>query len=531
MAGDPGDHGGRAGRQASPARQDGVPAPRAAGASRRSPAPLACLAAGSLLLPAGATGGADVAAVDAGRLSLVCDGATDNAAALGAIAAAAGQVVEFPPASRPCLTSRALVARSGVTYRARPGSVTLRPMAGSTANPLLFSASGVSDVLVQGLGFDGGLAVPGSAASVATVYDSAGVVFDTVSVTGTRGIGLMFSRTSRSGVRGSRLADVGVAFRASGRGADQHQAVAFCCGLEARVAAAQPAAGAEVALDSVAGMAAGDLVSGDALSTGTVVRTLTPGTPGRPAGLTLDRASLAPLRAGARLTVSRNRGNFATGNLFVRSGLDALSFSNQSGFRADDNRCESAGGPGDARGVAGACLYGASSQGVEVANNVVLDSAGNGIDLYRVGDATVRGNRVRGSGGSGVSFASGAGAEIVGNTLLDNHRNGLRPEGASQAGLFLAGGRTARTGDPPVSDVVVRDNVAGDDQATPTQTYGVQLQPGSEAHGVTIDASNRMSGNAKGALGGLAGHEAAQLQAGGVGALPRASPAASPGRP
>ncbi len=86
MAGDPGDHGGRAGRQASPARQDGVPAPRAAGASRRSPAPLACLAAGSLLLPAGAAGGADVAAVDAGRLGLVCDGATDNAAALGAIA-------------------------------------------------------------------------------------------------------------------------------------------------------------------------------------------------------------------------------------------------------------------------------------------------------------------------------------------------------------------------------------------------------------------------------------------------------------
>ncbi len=468
-----------------------------------------------------------MATVDAGRLGLVCDGATDNAAALGAIAAAAtaGQVVEFPPAPRPCLTSRALVARSGVTYRARPGSMTLRPVAGSTANPLLFSASGVSDVLVQGLGFDGGLAAPGSAASVATVYDSAGVVFDTVSVAGTCGIGLMFSRTSRSGVRGSRLADVGVAYRASGHGADQHQAVAFCCGLEAHVAAAQPAAGAEVALDSVAGMAAGDLVSGDALATGTVVRALSPGR------LTLDRASLAPLRAGARLTVSRNRGNFATGNLFVRSGLDALSFSNQSDFRADDNRCESAGGPGDARGVAGACLYGASSQGVEVANNVALGSAGNGIDLYRVGDATVRGNRVRGSGGSGVSFASGAGAEIVGNTLLDNHRNGLRPEGASQAGLFLAGGRTARTGDPPVSDVVVRDNVAGDDQATPTQTFGVQLQPGSEAHGVRIDASNRMSGNARGALGGLAGHEAAQPQAGGVEALPRASPATSRGKP
>lgn len=456
-----------------------------------------------MLLLAGGAVGADAAVVDARRFGLVCDGVTDNAAALGALAAVAvaGQVVEFAPSALPCLTSRALVARSGVTYRAQPGTVTLRPTAGSKADPALFAAVGVSDVLVQGLGFEGSLDAAGGTASLATAYDSAGVVFDAVAVSDARGIGLMFSRVSRSGVRGSRFSDVGVAYRTTGRGADQRQAVAFCCGVEARMVAAQPAAGVDVALDGVAGMAPGDLVSGDAIATGTVVRALAQdGAAGR---VTLSQATLAPLGVGARLTVSRNTGNFVTGSVFVRSGLDALSFSQQAGFVADRNRCESVGGHGT--GVAGACLYGASSQGVEVADNVVLDSAGNGIDLYRVGAAQVHGNQVRNSGGSGISFASGAGATITGNICLDNHRNGLMPEGASQAGIFLAGGRTAQTGDPAVSDVVVRGNVLGDDQAIPTQTYGVQLQPGSEAHGLSIDASNRLSGNARAAFGGLAG--------------------------
>ena len=450
----------------------------------------------------GQAAGADGGLVDARRFGLVCDGATDNAAALGALAAAvvAGQVVEFAPAARPCLTSRALVARSGVTYRARPGTVTLAPTADSTADPALFAASGVSDVLVQGLGFDGGFDRADGNSTLATVYESAGVVFDAVAVSDTGGIGLMFSRVSRSGVRGSHFADVGVAYRRTGRGADQRQGVAFCCGIEARVVAAQPAAGTDIVLDGIVGAAVGDLVSGDAVATGTVVRALAQaGAEGR---VTLGRATLAPLQAGARLTVSRNAGNFVTGSTFARSGLDALSFSQQVGFVADRNRCESVGGHGT--GVAGACIYGASSQGVEIADNVVLDSAGNGIDLYRVGAAAVRGNEVRNSGGSGISFASGAGAAITGNTCLDNHRNGLMPEGASQAGVFLAGGRTAQTGDPAVSDVVVSGNVLGDDQAVPTQTYGVQLQPGSEAHGLSIDTSNRMSGNARGAFGGLA---------------------------
>ncbi len=468
----------------------------------------ASIAALLFVVASGQAAGADAGVVDARRFGLVCDGATDNAAALGVLAATVvtGLVVEFAPAARPCLTSRALVARSGVTYRARPGTVTLAPTADSTADPALFAASGVSDVLVQGLGFDGGFSKAGGDATLATVYESAGVVFDAVAVSDTGGIGLMFSRVSRSGVRGSRFADVGVAYRRTGRGADQRQGVAFCCGIEARVAAAQPAAGTDIVLGEITGMAVGDLVSGDAVATGTVVRALAQdgaeGQAGAEGRVTLSRATLAPLPAGARLTVSRNAGNFVTGSTFARSGLDALSFSQQVGFVADHNRCESVGGHGT--GVAGACIYGAASQGVEVADNVVLNSAGNGIDLYRVGAAAVRGNEVRNSGGSGISFASGAGAAITGNTCLDNHRNGLMPEGASQAGVFLAGGRTAQSGDPAVSDVVVSGNVLGDDQAVPTQSYGVQLQPGSEAHGLAIDTSNRMSGNARGAFGGLA---------------------------
>ena len=81
----------------------------------------------------------------------------------------------------------------------------------------------------------------------------------------------------------------------------------------------------------------------------------------------------------------------------------------------------------------------------------------------------------------------------------------------------MAGGRTARTGDPAVSDVATGGNVAGNEQPAPTQTWGVQVQAGSEAHGIKISASNTMTGNAREPLGGLKRHEQSRRQGQGAG--------------
>jgi len=173
--------------------------------------------------------------IDARSMGLVCDGATDNASIFDAITAKTaslpGQTVFFPRAAQPCLTSRPFVASSRTSYVAEASTVIIKPTMDSTADPVLFQASHVADVQVQGLTFDGAHATARTRNNIAMVYQSTRVVFDQVTVQDTRGIAIMFSTgVGESGVRDSRFVDVGNHWRVTGRTIDQQQGVAFCCG-------------------------------------------------------------------------------------------------------------------------------------------------------------------------------------------------------------------------------------------------------------------------------------------------------------
>ena len=381
--------------------------------------------------------------VNAQSLGLICDGKSDNAQAFDAIRAKAartgGETVFFPPSALPCLSSRPLIAVSRTIYSAIPDTVALRPTSDSTAGPLLFLASGVTDVQVQGLSFDGALGTLGNTNTAVVVYKSARVVFDQVTVRDTLGIGILFSTgVSNSGVRVSSVVNVGNRWRSTGLRRDQHQGIAFCCG-------------------------------------------------------------------------QANDKNFVIGNLFADVGLDAISFTDQTDFRAVGNRSTNAGG--EVAGVlgaeldagvtnrsliGGAAIYGAASRRVTVVSNMTDGAGGNGIDLYKVDFAEIIANTARRSGGNGIAFAAASNAAIIGNVSLGNNQARSSAVSAPQAGIFLTGGLR---GDPLVRDVTISGNIVTDDQAIKTQNYGIQLQDGSVSSDICVDASNRLFGNAVAAFG------------------------------
>lgn len=390
--------------------------------------------------------------IDARSMNLLCDGKTDNAPVFDAIhrkaSATTGQTVLFPAASHPCLTSRPLIADSGTTYRANPDTMTLQPTSGSSANPLLFMATGVSNVLVQGLGFDGALDSAINGNNVAVVQQSDRVVFDNVTVRNTRGIGIVFSTgVTESGVRDSHIANVGSHWKVTGLKSDQRQGVAFCCGTNNN-------------------------------------RNFV-------AGSTFDDTGLDAI------SFSRQTNFLASGNRAINVG-GAIAGVMGRGLKAGVANHGLAGG---------AAIYGAESAGVTVVGNTTDGAGGNGIDLYKVNGAEIAGNTARRSGGNGIAFAAGSNATITNNLVLDNNQARSTHISAPQAGMFLTGGLH---GDPPVHDVRFSGNFIADNQTNKTQNYGIQLQDGSAAGNIVIDRTNHIQGNAIAVFGeGLAGYRLA----------------------
>lgn len=80
---------------------------------------------------------------------------------------------------------------------------------------------------------DGTTGKPVQRATVALqVYDSSNIVFDKIKIQNTRGIGVMFSRSSKSGIRNSIINNVGNYNIGSSSAliAISHQGIDFCCG-------------------------------------------------------------------------------------------------------------------------------------------------------------------------------------------------------------------------------------------------------------------------------------------------------------
>lgn len=167
------------------------------------------LPAVALAQPAGSMNGVTNA-------NLICDGVTDNASRLSsaltkaALSGNPAKTVYIAPADSACMFASNVSVPGGVTIWAEPGTVTLKAKTGNASNPLLLSVASVSNVLVYGVTLDGGGTAFASANNVNTVFTATNVIFDSVTIQNTNGIGLIFSTSIvGSGVRNSYFSNVG----------------------------------------------------------------------------------------------------------------------------------------------------------------------------------------------------------------------------------------------------------------------------------------------------------------------------------
>lgn len=183
-----------------------------------------------------------------------CDGNTDDYAAIAAALAHAGNhaggVVSFPPSSKPCMVSHALKVPDNVTLRAAAGTVTVKATSDNMSSPMLLAVG--NNVRVDGLSFDGGGGDHPNAANVIQGYKVSNVVFDSIAVRHTRGIGLlMSSNIVNSTVHNSIFEDLGNHWKASHEAKDRIQGVVFCCGTGNRGNAATNNQFSDIGLDAL----------------------------------------------------------------------------------------------------------------------------------------------------------------------------------------------------------------------------------------------------------------------------------------
>ena len=385
------------------------------------------------------TGPSNVGAIgttfDARQANVVCDGSTDDEGPLNALLAKAGEaarggsarsLIYLPPAAQPCILSRPLTVPSNVILFAQPGTVTLKPAISSTANVLILALNAAQNVLVYGIGFDGGLRDPSpvlSAARLALIYASQNVIFDHTAFRHSRGIGLEWSNVSNTGVRNSEFVDIGNYWQQSGRREDRIAALNWDCG---------------------------DV---------------------------------------------RNKSIFANDNTITNAGLDSISICNTDGVTVERNRLfidtlqyEHIRAPDYPAGI-----YVVRSSNVLIQRNLIQGAAGACIDVADVANVTITENRGERCGASGAAVAAVQTASISCNAFLNNGRttvSGLTKT-VQQGGITLFG---------PSAHVQIRSNDLRDDQARPSQQWGIQAVPGSGSiQEIEIDQDNELSGNVRGA--------------------------------
>jgi hypothetical protein len=110
-----------------------------------------------------------------------------------------------------------------------------------------------------------------------------------------------------------------------------------------------------------------------------------------------------------------------------------------------------------------------------------------------VANVTIADNRGETCGASGAAVAAVQNASIVCNAFLNNGRttvSGLHAT-VQLGGITLFG---------PSAHIQIRSNDLRDDQARPSQQWGIQAVPGSGAiQDIEIGQDNELSGNVRGA--------------------------------
>jgi hypothetical protein len=188
-----------------------------------------------------------------------------------------------------------------------------------------------------------------------------------------------------------------------------------------------------------------------------------------------------------------NTHNFAVGNHFEDIGLDALQIGDQDDFSAKNNVFDLSNDQFRQlkSGDYPAGIFAIQSRHVTIADNVIRNAPGNGIDAPGLEDSTIYHNTIVGSGSAGIGIFIGydkktqaQNVSIVGNTVSNNVHWNLAS--------FL-GGITISGGTP--SNITISGNTVTDTQPSKTQKYGVYVRRGTQVSNLKVDPDNRLSGN------------------------------------
>lgn len=360
----------------------------------------------------------------------VCDGSTDDRAAIAAAVSAASSTsksVFFPPSATACMMGSSITVPSGVTVAAIPGTATIKAKPGNTSSPLLLSFE--SDTTLIGLTVDGGGTAFGSANNVMSAFGG-GTPIDNVKITqnkfaNTRGVAFLASTSvTRVLIEGNVFEDVGEYWRTSNAAADRKQAIVFCCGTAAN-------------------------------SYGHIIR-----------GNRFERIGLDAISADDLVDIT------VVGNVFNLDQTDQLTWV-WSG--------------GDPTAFSAAVYCTETVARCTVTGNVVDQSSGNAIDSVAL-ETVITANTISASGQAGINCASYSGET---DTICLIVGNNIRSSGAWTGNLHLGG---ITVGNSPDNNAAYKRVTIVANSVTDASDYGIYSFPGSTFTNKWIDASNNVGG-------------------------------------
>ena len=465
--------------------------------------------------------------------------------------------VYLPPGTYTALATSVQPGCNGlVVYGAGRGVTTLQ-MSATKATGGLLAVTSHSNVTIRDLTIDGnvsGLTGTGGSlnnAILIPITKGNGVVLDNVVIQNTLGQALQFSDSLNSGIRRSTMSNISQYWHTNNTAPYIKQAITFVAnggqvtgsisadgngtgtGTILRVTALTNASGVEVGSDVIAGT----------FPAGVVVAHVVPCVAGgsqtcsgvSSTGLYQVDTSLN-YPAGTTLWLDPSglySNNFVQDVVVNNAGFDVVNGDWMTNFRVINLTCNLGSGTNNRASPslqwanptgtknAAACVFLYGVRGLTLEGIDSEWASGNGFDLNGLLNTTIVGNRTNFSGATGILLSSGNSYgtpygtrhfTVSGNIANDNQVSPYAPM-PFQAGLTFSNANLASIA---YFDGTVSGNVFSDEQATPTQQYGIASQGSGTTNvldsTVKIPGTNTMLGNAVApTLGVLALHNGNSL--------------------